>query len=83
MLSLNLGALGVTDEALIKAVLGQLGITPEQAIEQLAAKLGVSPARAGAIQNGDVVQTAQGPAKAVIVSQEGTQALRALLAQVA
>lgn len=41
-LTLDLGALGVTEEALIKNVLGKLGMTKEQAVKALADKLGVA-----------------------------------------
>lgn len=87
MLSLNLENLGITKEALIEAVLRETGLTPEQAVIELANTLGVPimdardydrekevPAPAG-IQTGDIVATAQGDARAIVLDDYGKRML--------
>ena len=70
MISLNLEALGVTEEALEKSILSTLGLNREQAVTALAEKFGVSisTGNAGAISTGDEVLTSQGPSVAAVLT---------------
>lgn len=77
-MNLNLEKLGVTKESLINAVLAETGLTPEGAVIELAKTLGVEimdardykpePAPVTAIRSGDRVETDQGAAEALIMS---------------
>lgn len=69
MLTLNLEALGVTEEALTQSILSELGLSKEEAVKALADKFGVSlSSKSSPVAQGDSVLTTQGESVAAVVT---------------
>lgn len=77
MLKLDLSALGVSEQALERAILAELGMSREQAVRALANKFGVSlEGDATVIRNGAEVRTDQGVARAQTLTENELATLR-------
>ena len=82
-MNINLEALGITKEAVVRAVLEETGLTAEGAVKALAKELGVEvinaddyQPEASALSNGAEVLTTEGAARAAILSDGEIATLR-------
>jgi len=77
MLTLNLEALGVTEEALTNAILSELGLSKEEAVKALAESLGVPFSNGSStVKTGDSVATEQGESVAAIITDSDLATLK-------